>query len=163
MARTSRNRPSKKKKKVKTPVKTKEITPLSQAMTEKLTPLVNINDVSEHGFSKDTWVSLSLEEKLSVPAFISSHFRCSDGTKADKAKNLERKRDVYKQIMKYQKFAQKAFYSTKTKKIKSIKANDSKLSNSKAAEILWNELNDDEKNVWYNEHTGNAPAVASNE
>lgn len=157
MTRTD-NRVRPKKKRVKVPLKSKALVPISDTLTAKLQSLVNIKDIAEHGFSRDVWVSLSFEEKQNLPAFISSKFRHSDGTKADKMRNDETKRIIHKQIMKYEKFARRMFYSGNTKKIKTVKAKDGTLTCSKAADVLWNELDDAGKNKWYNDHT--APDVS---
>lgn len=125
---------------------------MSTAQTERLAAIININHIAENGFSKDIWLSLSLEDKMSLPAFISSNFRYSNGTKADKSRNNEAKRIVHNQIMKYEKYAMRKFFSANKKKIKSMQKNDSTLSGQRAQSLVWDLLGDSEKDAWYNSH-----------
>lgn len=143
----------KKKKTVGDKIDSKGFRALPSAVTDKLAALVDLNHVAEHGFSKDIWVSLSLEEKNGLPAFISSQFRQSDGTKADKARNNDTKRIVHNQIMKYEKYAMRKFYSANRRKIKSIQKSES-LSGQGAVGAVWARLDDSEKDAWYNMHHG---------
>lgn len=135
----------------KQPLPAKVKTSLSVTQVERLARLVDIQHIAEHGFSKDVWMSLSFEDKMNLPAYISSKFRQSNGTKVDKMKNNEKKRIVHNQIMKYEKYAKRKFYSVNKKKIKTIQKNDG-LTSEKALCFLWDGLDDATKDEWYNNH-----------
>jgi hypothetical protein len=143
--------------------KTKEDDDKHVSVLEKLALHVDLKDIAENGFSETTWVFLSLEEKMNLPAFISSKFRQSDGTKADKVRNNESKRIIHNQIMKYEKYAKRKFYSANKKKIRSAQKKDSTLSGQGAVNEVWNHLDDAEKNTWYNENSSRAPKSSSKE
>lgn len=122
---------------------------LSSEMFEKLNSIIVIDDLENNGFSENLWKSLSIEEKLSIPIFISMKFRLSS-TRNERKENEKKKRILHGIVLKYHKNALHQFYLLNKKKIKKMKE-ESSISGNKATDMLWNQLSLEEKNAWYNQ------------
>lgn len=120
-------------------VRREKMQPLSKDLSDRFAELINVQEISCSGFPAEVWRALTFQEKMSLPAYVSSLFRQSDGTKADRLKRVEEKRKLQNLVMIHQKYGKRVFFLKNTEKIKELQsAND--LTNQEAFNKVWNLL-----------------------